>query len=238
MQAIGHLLAGFAFAVLLAFAATAQTDLADDLSRWETEASRAEAIIDSEDSSDAVLEELRENITEFRGEFDSAKGLNAARIATLREQLGALGPAPEGDAAAAEDPDIANQRIDLSAQLVSLQAPGQQAETAFLRADGLIDQIDDILRERQNQQLLEVTPSPLNPVHWRPALEDLRKGALALWNENDTAGATNRMANLRAAAPVVLLLGGLGVVLIWRGRRWSRLIVRLSLIHISEPTRP
>ena len=225
MRAIGHLLAGLALAVLLAFAAAAQTDLADDLSRWETEASGAEAIIDNEGSTDAVLEELRESIAEFRGEFDSAKDLNAARIATLRDQLSALGPAPEGDAAAAEAPDIANQRIDLSAQLVSLQAPGQQAETAFLRADGLIDQIDDILRERQNQQLLEVTPSPLNPVHWRPALDDLRKGGLALWNENDTAGATNRMANLRAAAPVVLLLGGLGLVLIWRGRRWSRLIV-------------
>ena len=46
MRAIGHLLAGLALAVLLAFAAAAQTDLADDLSRWETEASRAEAIID------------------------------------------------------------------------------------------------------------------------------------------------------------------------------------------------
>lgn len=225
MRVFRYLFAGVALAVLMALQAAAQSDLESELTRWERLASRAETTLDSGDSTDAALEKLRQDIATFRGDFDSARDLNANRIATLRDQLSALGPAPEGDVAVAEAPDIAKQRVDLTAQLAALQAPGQQAQTAFLRADGLVDQIDAALRERQNQQLLEVTPSPLNPTHWRPALEDLRKGALALWRENDATGATSRMANLRAAAPVVLLLGGLGMLLIWRGRKWSRLIV-------------
>ena len=225
MQHLGRVLVGLTFGIVLAFSALAQGELAKELDRWDALAVRAEATIDSGNGTDQALEGLRERIAEYRSKFEQAQGLNAGRIAILRDQVAALGAAPEGDGALPEEPQIQAKRQELNGQLAALQAPAQQAQAAFRRADGLIGQIDKILRDRQNRRLLEVAPSPLNPIHWRPAVDDLKKGAMALWTENDTGQNGNDMQVLRASAPVVLLLGLLGVVLILRGRRWSHLIV-------------
>ena len=221
MGPLKDLLVRLALVVLLTSGASAQTELSIDLTSWETLATRAEETIDQSDSADSDFQQLREEIVAYRREFDSAQSLNAERITTLRGQISALGPAPEEDGATAEDPEISASRTELNARLASLLAPVQQAQTGYLRAEGLIDQIDSILRERQNEQLLEVSPTPLNPLRWRPALEDLRQGALALWRENDALDAQSRWETLRAGAPLVLLLGLVGAVLIFRGRRWS-----------------
>ncbi len=226
MRGILHVSVALALWMLLALGALAQNDaLTNEFTRWDGLAERAEAIIDNRDSSDDALEDMRGRIAEYRSTFDEAQGLNAGRIVTLREQLAALGAAPEGEGAAPEDPEIAAKRAELSNRLATLQAPVQQAQAAFLRADGLIGQIDRILRDRQNRQLLEVAPSPLNPVHWRPAVADLSKGAQALLADSKAAQRGGFAAALRAAAPVVLILTVLGVVLILRGRRWSKRIV-------------
>jgi potassium efflux system protein len=52
--------------------------------------------------------------------------------------------------------------------------PQINAAAAFSRADGLIGEIDELLRERQQQQLLQLDPTPLNPVNWAVALGALR----------------------------------------------------------------
>lgn len=203
----------------------AQTDLGTDLERWDRLAERAETAIDLGRGSDALFESLRSSISDYRAEFDAARGLNGTRIATLRQQIAALGPKPEGENAAPEPADVTAKRKDLNDKLNALLVPVQKAEAEYVRADALVGQIDRILRDRQTDELLTVTPTPLNPVHWKPALTDLRQSAIILWNESPESENAQSWDELRKTLPLVLVLSVFGFVLILRGRRWSRQIV-------------
>ncbi|MFC6759862.1 DUF3772 domain-containing protein [Sulfitobacter porphyrae] len=156
---------------LIAGAASAQDSTLSaavpNFDRWEPLARAAENAIEQKRGTDATLEAMRGRIAEYRGEFDNARSINAARIKTLREQIAALGPAPDEATAEAEPPDVAAQRTALNDELSSLLVPVQRAETQYVRANSLVGQLDAILRERQTRQLLTVTPSPLNPAYWR-----------------------------------------------------------------------
>ena len=211
--------------LLLAASASAQSTLGADLERWDRLAKRTEAAIDLGQGSNAILETLRASVSDYRREFDAAREFNSIRISTLRQQIAALGPTAEGENTPPEPPDVTAKREELNIQLNALLVPVQKAEAEFVRADALIRQIDSILRDRQTDELLSVAPTPLNPVHWKPALTDLMQSANILWNESPEREDARSWDQLRETLPVVLLLGALGLVLILRGRRWSRLIV-------------
>jgi len=213
-----------ALLVWLTSAAIAQEPALPDFEQWDTLATTAEEAVDAPETTEDMLEVLRGRLVEYRAEFDAARGLNAARITTLREQLAALGPAPEGEGAEPEAPEVAANREELNAQLNTLLAPVQRAEAAYLRANSLIGQIDAGLRERQTEQLLEVIPTPLNPVHWRTAIDDLAAAAQDISAEAP-ANADAARDSLRGSLPAVLLLTVLGLVLIFKGHRWSTMIV-------------
>ncbi|MCX7559654.1 DUF3772 domain-containing protein [Sulfitobacter sp. F26204] len=201
----------------------AQTDLSVDIDRWTALAERVEAAVDDENTSDEVLEEMRTQIVEFRSEFDAASDLNAKRIATLREQLAALGTTLDGETAAPEAPNVVAARTELNEQLSILLVPVQRAEAEFVRADAIVTQIDQTLRERGTKELLASSPSPMNPLHWETALSDLKAALYTLWQE--TPDANDGLEELRKTLPVTVLLTALGAVLIFRGRFWSRMIV-------------
>ncbi|MFC6586494.1 hypothetical protein ACFQDZ_03995 [Sulfitobacter pacificus] len=88
----------------MAQAAMAQGVGASEVTRWSVAAAAAEQLLDSENSTEQRLEILREEIVAFRTDFREATSQNAARITTLREQLAALGPEPEGEGATPEPP--------------------------------------------------------------------------------------------------------------------------------------
>lgn len=215
---------------LIAGAASAQDSTLSaavpNFDRWEPLARSAENAIEQKRGTDATLEAMRGRIAEYRGEFDNARSINAARIKTLREQIAALGPAPDETTAEAEPPDVAAQRTALNDELSSLLVPVQRAETQYVRANSLVGQLDAILRERQTRQLLTVTPSPLNPAYWRPALVDLTTALEGLRNESPKAANARTWSSLRENLPVVVVLTVLGLVLILRGRYWAGMIVR------------
>ncbi|KHA52496.1 DUF3772 domain-containing protein [Sulfitobacter geojensis] len=208
----------------LAFAAVGQSAGPSEVTRWSVAADAAEQALDSENSTDNRLEALRAEMVAFRTGFREATGQNSSRIATLREQLAALGPEPEGEGATPEAPDVAAAREELKAQLQELLVPVQRAEAEFVRADAIISQIDQALRDRQAEQLLETTPSPLYPIYWQPALLDMKNALAGLWNEAPETGGPS--GDLRQTLPVTLSLTALGLVLIFRGRNWSQMIVR------------
>ena len=178
------LLACGLLALCLTTAAFAQTDVEETAEQWDSVAVKAEQSVEEADTPTSELDSLRGRIVNYRSEFEAARTLNAERIAALRDQLAALGTAPEGENAEPEAPEVAKTRADINQQLNTLLAPVQIAEREFLRADGLVREIDKIIRERQTERLLRTTPSPLNPVYWGPALVEMQDAFAAFWQES------------------------------------------------------
>jgi potassium-dependent mechanosensitive channel len=231
IKAIWAVAAAFCLAVMLALPLAAQDEPTQQVTRWENVATSAENAVDENDTSDVVLETLRTRIVDFRSQFDTARNANAERIATLRDQIAALGTPPEGENAEPEAPEVAQTRTELNQQLNTLLAPVQIAEREYLRADGLIRQIDQIIRDRQTQKLLTTTPSPLNPAHWAPALRELKHAFSEMRVSRNDVDETRRQNQLRANLPMVIFSTVLGLLLLLRGRRWAFMIVNSLRQH-------
>lgn len=219
-----RLFAALVVALWCALPAGAQGFSDADMLRWDGLAGRADIAIANPNSSDDMLNVLRSQITDFRTEFDAARMTNSARISTLREQLSALNATSAGEGVE-ESPEFLAKRKELNDQLSLALAPVQRAEAEFVRAEALVTSIDQQLRDRQTEALLEVVPTPLNPVHWNPALSELRGAVQGLWEENARARSADGARALRGSLPVTIVLTLLGLVLIFRGRQWSRRIV-------------
>ena len=210
-------------ALATALAAPAQ-EAAPDYAAWEALAARAEAALEDGEASDEALEALRAEIAADREAFLAAQDAGAARIATLEDQIAALGPLPEEGE---EAPEIAARRADLNERLSRASLPRRTAEEAFSRASGLITEIDGALRDRQARELMALGPSPLNPLHWHPAAEALRGAGRALAAEPRAALADpSRAERLRARLPGILGLIVVGVGLIARARAWMSPLMR------------
>ena len=192
-----------------------------DYQGWERMATRAESAITNQSLSNQGLENLRTELTRWREQLSGAQSANSTRIATLKDQIDALGPAPADGTT--EEPEIAARRAELGNQMGRLQAPGIAAEEAYRRADGLIREIDRLLRERQASELLKLWPNPLYPPNWTDAAKALSDTALALWDEtarrvNDPT-AQRRMVD---SLPLILPLLVFALAGLWWGRAWTR----------------
>jgi potassium efflux system protein len=190
-----------------------------DYSVWNRVASRAEENLAVARTSERTLSELRAEIVGWRSQFSVVQNADQARIETLRSQIAALGPVPA--AGEAEAPEIASRRAELVEQLARLQAPGLAAVEAFSRADGIIREIDSILRLRQADALLKLSPSPINPANWPAAFVAVSGAATAISSE--TIGrirAPGGLDALKNRAPVVVLYLLVAGALLWRGREW------------------
>ncbi|OZA04698.1 MAG: hypothetical protein B7Y02_16185, partial [Rhodobacterales bacterium 17-64-5] len=188
----------------------------------------AERAIANTSISNVALENLRVELTRWREQLLGAQNANSTRIATLKDQIAALGPAPADGSA--DDPEIATRRVELANQMARLQAPGIAADEAYRRADGLIREIDRVLRERQADELLKLWPNPLYPGNWSDAATGLSATAMALWSEVALrAGDPRARAKLADNLPLMLPLLIFAGAVLWRGRRWTdRLVERLS----------
>jgi small-conductance mechanosensitive channel len=130
-----------------------------------------------------------------------------------------LGDAPESG----EEPeDIAILRANLADQLDALRVPRVVAEEAHSQANGLIGEIDKIIRIRQTERLLHRGPSPLNPVYWPEAWDDFKTGLVGLYNETklNWLSETTR-AKISNDLPVITVLSVVGLLLVAMGRRWA-----------------
>jgi potassium-dependent mechanosensitive channel len=199
-----------------------------DYALWERMAERAEAEIENRNTSTERMEEIRAQLAKWRAALLNAQSANSARIATLRQQIEALGPAPADGAVEADE--ISSRRQELASQLVRLQAPGIAAEEAYRRADGLIDEIDRTLRERQADQLLQLWPSPLNPGNWPEAAIGFADTVQRLWDETVEAWEDPKArGELFDNLPLIIVLMIVAVALVVYVRRWTeRLTERLQ----------
>ncbi|GGX45602.1 mechanosensitive ion channel protein MscS [Tateyamaria omphalii] len=194
-----------------------------DYLEWQSTATRAERAVEAGRASDQAFEILRAEVAGWREQFQNQLTANDSRLQTLRDQIAALGPAPEeGQSEASE---IADRREELNAQLERLVTPRRTAEEAFSRANGVITEIDDILRTRQTDALLNMGPWPVNPANWPSAvrhaqntLAALGAGARQAWHN------PSRRANARDNLPLIVVFFIVGSVLLARSRYWTELL--------------
>jgi small-conductance mechanosensitive channel len=217
-----HLLALLALLFWLPLSALAQESAAaPDYTVWQSVAERVEDAVASGRASSEVFEELRAEVAGYRAAFQIAQSANAARIETVQAQLATLGPVPE--AGATEPEEITTRRAELTAQLAEVRAPRLRAEEAFSRANGLIDEIDRIIRTRQTESMLSLEPSPLNPLHWGPALEALGEWTESMLLEFRQVLASPAQRDVAVQRlPAVLALLAVGLLALLRARAWSR----------------
>ncbi|WP_223422036.1 DUF3772 domain-containing protein [Tateyamaria pelophila] len=213
--------------IALGGGASAQSDT-PDYTAWENIATLSEGAVEAGEADDQALLALRADIAEWRLEFQKQQSSNDSRLDTLRDQIQALGDPPaDGEV---EPDEIADRRAELNAQMERLTTPRRTAEEAFSRANGIISEIDDILRLRQAEQLLNMGPWPVNPTYWLPALGALQVTLLTVGSETVLAAKSpiSREA-LQDKLPLIFVLLLVGLTLLTRSRKWSeKLVVRIQ----------
>ncbi len=194
-------------------------DGSPDYDVWNKLAKRVEQALQVGRASDTVMRDLRADLADWRALFVTAQRENSVRINTLKTQIATLGPKPEGDGV---EPAILTQRRDeLTKELNAAQAPVQTAEEAFSRADVLIGEIDSLLRSRQADQLLQLGPTPINPVLWPKALADLNTSLSLIGAEiRANWGSDAQRADFLRDLPLSIVLLVVSLVFLLRGRSW------------------
>ena len=215
MKLLRALFISLVFAV---WAASAHAQDGPDYEAWEATADRAEQAINTDRASVRAFEDLRSEIADLRKSFLEAQTANNSLINRLQAQLAALGPIPDDG----EDDIVTARRVAVTSQLSLAQAPVIVADEAYRKADVLVREIDQLIRNRDRQELLTRGPSPLHLSEWPSAIEHVGKAILSIGEEGRAAlRLPSRRAEFYQTLPVVLLLTAIGVLLIARGGRWS-----------------
>lgn len=218
-----------ALAVVLALAALlvvggaggAPAQEALDMAAFEEVADRAEGAVDAGRASNLALTSLRAELAEWRDEMRHAVSDNDSRVRTLEAQLAALGPPPEEGGS--ESARIAERRAEIRAELSEVRAPGLLAEEARARANGLISEIDHIIRSRDTRRLTERTDAPINPATWPASLDAIVAGVRSIWLESGQAWRTGlQRGGVAERVPAAVLLVAIGLVLVMRSGPWIR----------------
>ncbi len=184
---------------------------------WLRTAKRAETVIEAGRASTAALEDMRLDLAEFRDRFRDVQSENDSRIKTLQAQIETLGPAPESGEA--EPKNLAQLRARLTQQLTELRVPRIISEEASLHASGLINEVDQIIRDRRKSVLLQRGATPLNPANWSEALNTLTGVLGSLATETKAQFNNDAMLrNLGTRWPSLLVLALIGVGLTFGGR--------------------
>lgn len=216
--------------------AQAQAAADIDYDAWGRFADRAETSVDAGRIGDAQLLELRGDVVEWRDRLAAAQSINAPRIATVKDQIAALGPAPAEGVSEAED--VAARRKALNEQLAELQAPGLRAVEAFSRAASLVTAIDELQRTRQTSALMQITPSPLLPSSWGAAASDgmaLVRGLAGDFRTRIEDAEGSPLLRGRMIWTVVYLAMAVGLLIF--GRRWVDGLPRRLAPRLSDHTR-
>lgn len=181
---------------------------------WERLAARVEEGMRAGTVSTFAINRFRSELAVWRDQFFESASVNAGRIATVEDQIAALGPVPED---ADEAPAVADRRAALALQLRDLTAPRLLAQESFVRADGLIGELDAELLSRETAELINRGPTPINPVHVWAALAAVSEGVRSLGTEVLAGvGKEGFWTNL----PRALAFVALAVLLIFYVRRW------------------
>lgn len=191
-----------------------------DYTAWDRVATRAERSLESGAVSTFALDRLRAELAGWRDQFLDAQSLNSSRIGTVRAQLDALGAAPADGAT--EPMPISSRRSELAGQLDRLRSPVILAQEAHTRANGLIGEIDAVMRMREAERLTTRGATPADPANWSLAITAIWQGLSAVVVESKARFATSFKngtiwSDLFGAAGLMILVS---IGLFWRSRAW------------------
>ena len=194
-----------------------------EYAEWQQTAARIEAISETGRGSEFALERLRADVVSWRDKFLSAQQVNVARIATVEAQIAALGAMPaEGEPPLAEG--VQARLAILEAQRDRLRTPVALAREAYTHSNGLISEIDGLIRARQANLLMTRGTSPLDPRVWPEVMASVSTKMLGFWKELTTSlRSTARHDRFLAAMPTFLFYAIAALVLLSRGGRWVRI---------------
>ena len=189
-----------------------------DGAEWDSFTVRVEQAIEAGLASNSVLSGLRSELVVWRDTFLTRQSLNATRISTVTSQIDSLGPVPE---TGEEDVRISARRAELNAQLNELSVPVSLATEAHTQANGLIGEIDSLMRDRQTENFLARSQSPLNPSGWSTAWQSFEVAARGIKGdvENEVSN-PSRQTEFVGNLPAILALLAVAVVFLFRGRAW------------------
>lgn len=196
-----------------------------DQAEWNSFTRRVETAIKDARASNTVLGNLRTQLADWRDIFLDRQGLNQSRIVTVRAQIAALGPVPEDGVV---DPRVTARREALNIQLQTLSVPVILAAEAHTQANGLIGEIDSLIRDRQAALVTQRTQSPLNPTGWSQAW-DATNSAVRSARAEVTGNIANpsRRATFFQVLPGIFALLAVAVVFVSRGRAWFVLLTSM-----------
>ena len=226
----------FVVAIFMANTGFAQDDNAEMVDAWVATATRAEEVLETNLASTSALETLRAELLTQRSEALGLEVISQNNIVPLRTELDAFGPPPEEGMVEASE--IAARRAEIEAEIVRESVPLLLAQAGYSRADGLIREINSLIRTRFSDTLIEQGPSPLDPTLWSEALGDVTHYLSRLIGEvRDTFAQETSRASLMQKAPLALLFAAIGIWMLLGVRRGFADLVERGLSMGGEITR-
>ena len=195
-----------------------------DLTGWDTLASRAETMAESNRASKFALDRIRAELAIWRDKFTGASSVNAYRLATVAAQMDAL-TVPEDTAD--PDPVIDARMATLTALQNRLKQPQLLVQEAYVRANGLIAEIDRQLRIIETRRLMTRGESPLVPSAWPAAFTAVKTGLATLASETWAIGNAHRTSGTLLPRVILASLGLVaGLIVVARARGWIALFAK------------
>ena len=182
-------------------------DIGALLDRWEAEAAAVEEQLAEGQLEEEDLAPLRTELEEQKAAIPPVLERAETAVEPIRQQLEALGPAPEDGAAEADT--VAAERRRLEQQLAEAEALAKRVAQADARAGTLISEIMATRRALFTEQLLTRGPSVLAPASLAEGVAAVR-GALAAVTaevaERVAADALDASRLAEKLAPLLLLV--------------------------------
>jgi potassium-dependent mechanosensitive channel len=198
-------------------------DIEKRIAGWQQELSRLESDLQKEGLRYSELNDFRDKLQGVRGDIGSFRTHLEPALATAKDQVGLLGPAPAAGQPPEPD-DVARIRAERTYYLGVLTGGQKEIDSANLRIDKLIDTIQDIRRKNFATRLLQPVPGIYSSATWSkvpdyvPSATYRVRDIMAGW----WGGLDDQDAVLLVAFEAGLLLLGLAVVAAfgtWRLRR-------------------
>jgi len=146
-------------------------DKTDFISKWDRLASRADEVLERSEASNDTLKIILSDLLQQRKEVFEEQVASKLKISNLSEELDALGAVPTDGSN--ENPRILKRRMDLNNLLKATTVPFTIANAMLKRTDVLIEETNNILRERLTQKLFSYGATPLDTRLWLPAVRDV-----------------------------------------------------------------